>query len=115
MICCDSSCLSSRILRLAVLTLFALGITLSTGCATTFFGDPYFGGPRKCYQKCRSQNMNMAGYVYVGRYSSACVCEIKGGGTKRRAVINSASGAVGGAAAGVVMQMRRAAAAQANR
>lgn len=111
----DKSCLASRIPRLVALPLFALGIILGAGCATTFVGDAHFGGPRKCFKECRRQNMNMAGYVYLGRYSSACICEVKGGGTRRRAVINSSTGAVGGTAAGVIMQMRRAAAAQANR
>jgi hypothetical protein len=84
------------------------------GCRTEFVGDPHVA-PAACQSKCAAVNMRMTGMVYMGEYSSACICEIAppagaplppppptsgppGG---------SAGGAAAAAAAGVVMQMRQ--------
>lgn len=84
---------------LAVLTL-SLAVA---SCATSFTGSAHVeGGRAGCERKCAGQGLAMSGMVYMGEYSSACVCETPGasGGS-------TASAAVAGGAAGVVMQMRR--------
>jgi hypothetical protein len=79
------------------------------GCATSFTGSAHIeGGRNGCEAKCRGQGMQIAGMVYMGEYSSACVCEVprSSGSGERREILASAAGA-SGAAAGVVMQMER--------
>ena len=102
--------LSTRVERLALLLGIVLGLALGAGCATVFTGEAHFGGPDKCFTLCKRYNMKMSGYVFMGQYSSACVCEVKGRKASKAALLRSATGAVSGAAAGVVMQMRREAA-----
>lgn len=102
----------SRATRLALLVTLTLGFTLSAGCATTFIGDAHYQSPRKCFKTCKRWNMKMAGYVFMGHYSSACVCEVKGSSAQRKMVIKAATAGTGAAAAGVVMQTRRAVQAQ---
>lgn len=46
----------------------------------------------------------MSALVYMGEYSSACVCEVAGGGKSA-----PPTGAAAGAGVGVAMQMMRAA------
>ncbi|HEY2404610.1 MAG TPA: hypothetical protein VGI10_01335 [Polyangiaceae bacterium] len=42
---------------------------------TSFQGEAKVaGGPRACVERCRSQNMVMAAFVYVGEFSTACAC-----------------------------------------
>jgi hypothetical protein len=78
---------------------------LLAGCQTTFTGDPHIS-PADCQAKCQQTNLVMAGIVYMGEYSSACICEVPR--PPGAPVSSIAVGATGGAAAGVVMQMRRA-------
>jgi hypothetical protein len=81
------------------------------GCATSFTGSPHIeNGRAGCEEKCKGQGMQVAGMVYMGEYSSACVCEVPRGAAQlsRREVLVASAGGVGGAAAGVMMQMRRA-------
>lgn len=73
------------------------------GCATRFQGNANFpGGPRGCFERCQSRGMEMAQFVYVGDYSSACVCGPPGSWTA-----GSTGGAIGTApaAVGVMTQM----------
>ncbi|MDD9939412.1 MAG: lipoprotein [Myxococcales bacterium] len=85
-------------------TLFtALALLTLAGCATSFTGSAHIEGGRSgCESKCAGQGLAMSGMVYMGEYSSACVCEVPGA--------SSAAGgpaSVAGGAAGVVMQMRQ--------
>ena len=90
----------------APLVLSVLGASLTLGCATEFTGQPHFqGGPRECYRKCSSVGLVMQSFVYVGEYSSACVCGMPN--ESAEATPASATGATAAAAAGVAMQMRR--------
>ena len=76
------------------------------GCATQFFGDPYvMGGKAGCLKKCAGEGLEFGGMVYMGEYSSACICCPPGSGEK--GVVTGAAAAAGGAAAGVMMQMQR--------
>jgi hypothetical protein len=87
-----------------------LALTLM-GCATSFTGSPHIeNGRAGCEEKCKGQGMQVAGMVYMGEYSSACVCEVPRGSASlsRRELLVSSAGGAGGAAAGVMMQMRRA-------
>ncbi len=87
----------------------ALGIGVaSAGCATHFTGSAHIeGGRPACEAKCRGQGMQIAGMVYMGEYSSACVCEVPRGTSSagRHEVLAAAAGG-SGAAAGVIMQMQ---------
>jgi hypothetical protein len=73
-----------------------------SGCATTFIGDAHVSGGRAgCEKKCASQGFKCTGMVYMGEYSSACVCG------EREAPSGGASvSAAAGSSVGVVMQMR---------
>lgn len=74
----------------------------SVGCTTQFIGDPHIS-PAACQARCAQSNLQMAGMVYMGEYSSACICEVgKAGGPAGLA----SAGALG-AAPGVIMQMQR--------
>lgn len=92
---------------LSVFGLFILAIVFS-GCATAFTGSPHVeGGRSACEQKCTSQGMEAAGLVYMGEYSSACVCQIPGKSASRRGMLIATAGAVGGGVAGVEMQRQQ--------
>jgi hypothetical protein len=80
------------------------------GCATSFSGEPHVPDGRSgCEKKCADNGMSLAGMVYMGEYSDACVCEVKGHGSassSREMLVGSAG--AGGGAAGVWMQMEAA-------
>jgi hypothetical protein len=84
------------------------------GCATSFVGDAQFpGGAAGCYKRCQAGGMEMASFVYVGEYSSACACRLKATvAAQSSSSVLDVDGAVVAAAAGVEMQRRRAEAAQ---
>ena len=80
------------------------------GCQTQFYGSAMFpGGPEGCWKQCEEDGMEMGSFVYVGEYSSGCVC-------RRRRVKKTAARAdqdfltQASAAVGVAMQARRVAA-----
>ncbi|MDH5671610.1 MAG: hypothetical protein OEZ06_05635 [Myxococcales bacterium] len=85
--------------------LLSIVATLTLGaCATSFTGSAHIDGGRAgCENKCAGQGLAMSGLVYMGEYSSACVCEVPGSGSSAAPVASVAAGA-----AGVVMQQRRA-------
>jgi hypothetical protein len=52
----------------------------SLGCGTMFNGDSQFpGGVPECRQKCAGDGLKMAAYVYMGEYTSGCVCAAPNG------------------------------------
>jgi hypothetical protein len=79
------------------------------GCATSFTGDPHIENGRSgCEAKCKGQGMALAGMVFMGEYTSGCVCTVPGqaaavGGQ----LLAAAEAGAGAGSAGVVMQMRR--------
>lgn len=94
-------------------------VTFTLGCQTTFTGDPHID-PGQCQAKCQATRMEMAGMIYMGEYSSACLCEVPHAPPVPQSAPGAApvtseagsrsllgAGGAGGAAAGVVMQMRR--------
>lgn len=95
---------------LSKLTLLFMGSGLAmalSACATSFTGSPHVEGGRSgCESKCKAQGMEMAGMVYMGEYSDACVCSVPGATSMRKEKL-LADAATAGGAAGVVMQMRR--------
>jgi hypothetical protein len=110
-----------RVQSAAMKTILACLVTLTLGCQTTFTGDPHID-PGQCQAKCQATRMEMAGMIYMGEYSSACLCEVPhapppmpgapgapGAPISSEAAPTTLLGAAGagGAAAGVVMQMRR--------
>lgn len=97
---------------LVVASVLALSIT---GCgATSFEGSAYFpGGAPACMSHCASANMEMDSFVFMGAYSTACICRLKTAGGHARANGGSAGATSGAAVAGIVIQRQRAAAANA--
>ena len=76
-----------------------------TGCATTFTGSPYVeSGRGGCEAKCKGEGMDVAGMVYMGEYSSACVCQVPGHTASREGLMLGTSAAITGGVAGVEMQ-----------
>lgn len=91
-----------------VRVLLGLSLVAVVGCATNFTGSPHVeDGRAGCEKKCKAQGMEVAGMVYMGEYSDACVCSVPGqaAGNKRKLVASVAGAGAG--AAGVVLQMRR--------
>jgi hypothetical protein len=87
---------------------FAAVALTATGCATSFTGDPHIENGRSgCEAKCRGEGMALAGMVFMGEYTSGCVCAVPGQTASTAHVLASSGAQAGGAAAGVVMQMRR--------
>ena len=95
-------------MRIRAFAAIMMGSIFLMACATSFSGSPYVENGRSgCEAKCRSVGMEVAGIVYMGEYSDACICSVPGRVASRGQLIAKASGAVAGAAAGVVMQMER--------
>ena len=92
--------------------LVTIGVSLTLGltaCATSFTGSAYVeGGRAGCEAKCKGDGMEVAGIVYMGEYSSACVCSVPGKVAVRGAwMVAAAAGAFTGGADGVAMQRQR--------
>jgi hypothetical protein len=95
-----------RIVRKGSVILAALSLV---GCATSFTGNAHVeNGRAGCEEKCKGQGMQVAGMVYMGEYSSACVCEVPHGSasSSRREFLLGSAGSSGGAV-GVMVQTRR--------
>ena len=98
--------------KLAVSVCVVFGVA---GCATSFTGNAHVQGPGECVAKCDAGRMDFAGMVYMGEYTSGCICRaryVSAPGTPT-AQLPSADDdtfavAAAPAAVGVVMQMRRA-------
>jgi hypothetical protein len=81
---------------------------LVAGCATSFTGSPHVEeGRAGCDKKCKSQGMEVAGMVYMGEYSDACVCSVPGQSAGNKMKLMASVAGSGASAAGVVMQQRR--------
>ena len=103
-------------LRLMVGGLLFVALGNLLGCATSFVGDAQFpGGAPGCFKQCQAGGMEMASFVYVGEYSSACACKLKANApVPGSASTADVDGAVVAAGAGVEMQRRRGEAARQN-
>jgi hypothetical protein len=89
-------------------TSLAALVTTLGACATSFTGSPHVeNGRQGCEAKCRGQGMELAGMVYMGEYSDACVCALPGKSASLDADLLAVAPAVAGGSAGVVMQMQR--------
>ena len=88
-----------------MMSLMLVMTAAGSGCATSFTGSAHVEeGRAGCERKCAGQGLAMSGMVYMGEYSSACVCEVPGASGSS----GSSAGAAAGGATGVVMQMRAA-------
>jgi hypothetical protein len=91
-------------------TLGTLSIIFAiSGCATSFTGDPHIENGRSgCEAKCKGQGMALAGMVFMGEYTSGCVCTVPGQSAMAgQQLMAAAQAGAGAGSAGVVMQMRR--------
>jgi hypothetical protein len=81
-------------------------------CATEFTGDAHFpGGAGGCVKHCEQRNMVMDSFVYMGEYSTACVCrpklrEASAAPAATAPEARRASGASAGANVAVISAMR---------
>src|SRR5260221_4442613 len=81
------------------------------GCQppTSFEGEAKFRGDvGGCRQRCLEQHLEMASFVYVGEYSTACACKPAQAAGQPLAV-GDEEGAIVAAAAGVELERPRAA------
>ena len=79
-------------------------LLLAGGCATSFTGSARLEGGRPgCEQKCASIGLQMQAFVFMGEYSTACVCDVPS-----RAA-HAGSSASPAASVAVMTQMRDAA------
>lgn len=77
---------------------------------TAFEGSAQFpGGALGCFKQCQKVGMEMASYVYVGEYSTACACRPKLATTQEVSVQEDAAdeASMVAASAGVEVQRRR--------
>jgi hypothetical protein len=78
-------------------------LLVSLGCQTNFTGSPHIS-TQQCQARCTGDGLVMSGMVYMGEYSSACICETPRTGSASVSAGAAAASAAG--ASGVVMQMR---------
>lgn len=80
-----------------------------SACATNFTGSAHVdGGAQGCSAKCSAQGMDVAGMVFMGEYTSGCVCAARGKtASSRTDLLAAAAGGAGGSSAGVMMQTQR--------
>jgi hypothetical protein len=92
------------------ITGLAIGaVLLAAGCATSFTGSAHVeGGRAGCRAKCDGLGMEEGGMVYIGEYSSACICLVPGQSAANGRVLVAQAGGVAAAVAGVEMQRRAA-------
>jgi hypothetical protein len=80
----------------------------TVACATSFEGSAKFpGGARGCFQRCLSQEMEMASFVFVGEFSTACACQPRRAEGNAASQSDAVSAAVVAATAGVELERRR--------
>ena len=92
---------------LAKIATSLMAVFVVAGCATNFTGDPHIEeGRGGCEAKCKGQGMALAGMVFMGEYTSGCVCTVPGQTASRDQLLAAAQAGAGAGAAGVVMQMR---------
>lgn len=77
---------------------------LATGCGGGTMHFP--GGGPGCFTHCASANMEMDSFVYVGDYSTACVCRLKAGEGAQPGQ-GAAAGAASGAAAMLIIAQQQ--------
>jgi len=87
-----------------------LGLALATsGCPTTFTGSAHVeNGKAGCEYKCKKSGLRFSGMVYMGEYSSACICELAKPAAATTTQGPSAAAASVGAAVGSMVQARAA-------
>jgi hypothetical protein len=97
-----------RFLKAMVMVALTGSMLFTGACATSFTGSAFVDEGRSgCEAKCKGQGMELAGMVYMGEYSDACVCTVPGRSASASKHLLASAGAVAGGSAGVVMQMRR--------
>lgn len=104
--------ISKRVATIVFGGLASLGVTSCTP-PTAFEGSAQFpGGALGCFKQCQKVGMDMASYVYVGEYSTACACKpkianVQGSAAAREEDEAGDEATVQAAAAGVELQRRR--------
>ncbi len=88
------------------LVLIFVGILFLSGCSTQFTGNAHTS-KQVCMEKCAGQNMMLAGMVYMGEYTSGCICRAKGGHVTKTVGLNEKFfSAAASSTVGVVLQTR---------
>jgi hypothetical protein len=100
-----------RAVRLGLIGVCLLVLSGMASCVppTEFKGSSQFpGGALGCFNQCAKLGMEMATFVYVGEYSTACACKPKLAGAAQAASQADVEAAVAAAGAGVELQRREA-------
>ena len=102
-------------MRHSVHAFLTFACVYASACATSFQGEAHFpGGPKGCFDRCAADGLVMQSYVFVGEYTSGCVCSLKLRKAESEQPQADASAASSAAAVGVITQMRNAEAARNN-
>jgi hypothetical protein len=86
-----------------------LGLVALGGChePTSFEGKAKFpGGVNGCRRQCASRELEMASFIYIGEYSSACACKPRAAAGQLGSQTADGDAAIAAAAAGVELQRR---------
>jgi hypothetical protein len=95
---------TARTTSLAVLLLALPACTRPTA----FEGEAKFpGGARGCYDRCAAEGLEMASFVYVGEYSTACACQMRRAAPGPVSEVGGPGPAIAAATAGTELQQRR--------
>lgn len=86
--------------------LIFLFLFFANSCATRFEGSPLIS-KAECKVQCQEWNLNMGAMIAIGKYSTACVCQVSRGSGL------ADSGSIGAAITAVELQRRQDAAAAA--
>jgi hypothetical protein len=93
--------------RWMLLCALAFAALLSSCGATSFKGQAKFpGGAPACFTHCQKRSMQMENFVYLGAYSSACVCGVVRPSNSGKRDTTARSSASAGAVAAVMMAER---------
>lgn len=89
----------------------SMGLLALVGChqPTSFEGKAKFpGGVNGCRRQCASRELEMASFIYIGEYSSACACKPRAAAGQLGVQSADGDAAIAAAAAGVELQRRAA-------
>jgi hypothetical protein len=81
---------------------------VATGCATGYAGSAHVSGRTACEEKCKAQGLSLAGMVFMGDYTSGCVCTVPGqAASARQQIVAIAEAAAAAGGTGVTYEMKR--------
>jgi hypothetical protein len=80
----------------------------ATGCATGYAGSAHVSGRTACEAKCKEQGMALSGMVFMGDYTSGCVCTMPGqAASAHQHIVAIAEAAAAAGGTGVTYERKR--------